>query len=321
MERIELCKAAQLLKDADCVLILSHKSPDGDTIGSGFALKHALTMLGKRAWVLCSDPISDRYDYMDIAQEGTPDENAMIVSVDIADTSLLGEKLKPYADRITLSIDHHISNTGYAKYLLLREKAAANCELMLDLIKAMGLAITPLIADCLYTGLVTDTGCFRYASTTVDSHRVAQELLLAGARKDLIHQRMFESTSRGKMSLMVTALQSLRYELGGQCAMMYLPRDRIEEEGVTDDELEGISSIPREIAGVRVGVTLRQYRSRKGYKISVRTDTTVNACAICKRAGGGGHAGAAGCNIEGTTFEEAYSIILKAVSDELSQNS
>lgn len=320
MQRIDLQQAAQFLKDSENVLILTHRSPDGDTLGSGYALKHALEQLGKSAWVICNDPVSDRYEHLGLSREPVPFDNVRtIVSVDVADDRLLGEKLMPYARKVDLCIDHHASNTGYAKRLLLRETAAANCELMLDLIKVMGVKLTTQIADCLYTGLVTDTGCFRYSSTTVESHRAAEELMLAGARTELIHQRMFESTSKGKMSLMVSALQSLRYELNGRCAVMFLSRDKIEEEGVTDEELEGISSIPREIEGVSVGVTFRQYKSRRGYKVSVRTDSVINANSICQRLGGGGHKGAAGCNIENTSFEEAYRLVLQAVEDEISK--
>lgn len=326
-QMICLEQAAKFLSDAQDILILTHKSPDGDTIGSAFALMHALHRLGKRADVLCQDPIAPYYSYLfengkyDTTLENLPFEPKTLVSVDVADQKLLGGKLSQYADRIDLSVDHHASNTGYAKQLLLRSDAAANCELMLDLIEAMGVKLDQQIVDSLYTGIVTDTGCFRYPSTTVQTHIAAQKLLLAGAQMRLIHRLMLESTSRGKVQLICDALHSLRYELDGKCAVISLMRDRINELQVTDDELEGLSSLPRSIEGVQVGVTLRQFKSYQGYKISVRTDTTVDACAICKRLGGGGHAGAAGCTIEGkdVTLEQAYQKILESVRVELCQ--
>lgn len=326
-QMICLEQAAKFLSDAQDILILTHKSPDGDTIGSAFALMHALHRLGKRADVLCQDPIAPYYSYLfengkyDTTLENLPFEPKTLVSVDVADQKLLGEKLSQYADRIDLSVDHHASNTGYAKQLLLRSDAAANCELMLDLIEAMGVKLDQQIVDSLYTGIVTDTGCFRYPSTTVQTHIAAQKLLLAGAQMRLIHRLMLESTSRGKVQLICDALHSLRYELDGKCAVISLMRDRINELQVTDDELEGLSSLPRSIEGVQVGVTLCQFKSYQGYKISVRTDTTVDACAICKRLGGGGHAGAAGCTIEGkdVTLEQAYQKILESVRVELCQ--
>lgn len=321
-QSLELWQAADLLKHAEDVFILTHKNPDGDTLGSGYGLMHALRSLGKRAQVLCHDPIPDRYDYLDRSANSAlpqPPDFApkLIVAVDTADTHLLGDSLQQYVPRVDLCIDHHSSNSGYARRLLLRGEAAANCELMLEVIEAMGVELNSQIADCLYTGLATDTGCFRFSSTTVDSHRAADKLMTAGADVRLIHRRMFESTSRGKIRLTIAALQSLRYELDGRCALMVLPRDCINENGVTDDELEGISAIPREIEGVQVGVTLRQFRNYQGYKISVRTDGLADASAICARLGGGGHEASAGCTVEQTPLEEVIRLVLESVQKEL----
>ena len=316
---VTLQQAAVFLCGAQDVFILTHKAPDGDTLGSGFALMHALRQLGKRAAVLCNDPIPARFAYLDPHPDDQSFLPQTVVTVDVADTTLLGEKLQSYADQIDLSIDHHGSDTGFAEKLLLRADAAANCELVLDLIEAMGVALTPQIADCLYTGLATDTGCFRHTSTTADSHRAAEKLIQAGADLRSIHRRLFESESRGKIALTVAALQSLRYELDGRCATMVLMRDCINQNGVTDDELEGISVLPRQIEGVQVGVTLRQYKSYRGYKVSVRTDGRVDASAICGRLGGGGHRGAAGCTFEITDLDEVYRQVLASVQQELEQ--
>ena len=322
-QQITLQEAAQSLKQAQDVLILSHKSPDGDTLGSGFGLLHALRAMGKGAWLFCQDQIPQKYLYLmdnlsdPLWDEKNTTEPEMVVAVDVADAKLLGERLQPFAGRVDLCIDHHGSNTGYAKRLLLRADAAANCELMLDLLAAMGCPLTKSVANCLYTGLVTDTGCFRYNSTTVDSHRAAQKLLAAGADMPMIHRIAFENVSRGKVTLMVEAMQKIRYELDGQCAAILLERDRINALGVTDDELEGIAALPRQIEGVRVGITLRHYKSYRGYKVSVHTDGSVDASAICARLGGGGHRGAAGCNLEELPAEQVYRLVLDAVAAEM----
>lgn len=324
--RLTLEQAAQFLQAAQDVLILAHKSPDGDTLGSGFGLLHALRGMGKRAWLACSDPIPPRYAYLmggltdAVWEDGTGIVPQAVVAVDIADTKLFGEKLRGFADKVQLCIDHHGSNTGYAQSLLLRPNAAANCELMLDLLEAMGLPLTEQIANCLYTGLVTDTGCFRHSSTTVASHRAAEKLLQAGADMRMIHRLAFESVSRGKVALLVEAMQQIRYELDGRCAILVLPRDRINALGVADDELEGIAALPRQIEGVQVGVTLRQYKSYRGYKVSVRTDGIIDASAICARLNGGGHRGAAGCNVEELPLEEVYRRVLRSVEQELAGN-
>ena len=150
----------------------------------------------------------------------------------------------------------------------------------------------------------------------MDTHRIAQQLLLAGAQMQKIH-RMYDSMTKGKAALTAYALEHLRYELDGRCALVVLPRDVINLHQVTDDQLEGISSLPRQIEGVLVGVTLRQYKNCKGYKLSVRTDGIIDASAICARLGGGGHRGAAGCNVEDTPVEQVYQQILHSVQQQL----
>ena len=211
-EMLDTAAAVRLLQGMEDVAILCHKSPDGDTLGCGFALLYALQKLGKRAVVLCKDPLPDRYTYLgEGTQTHPPFEPKAVVAVDTAATTLLGEPLQTYANRVDLCIDHHPSNTGYAKHLLLRSTAAAACELMTDLLTELS-GLDEQIADCLYTGLVTDTGCFQYPSVTVDTHRIAQQLLLAGAQMQKIH-RVYDSMSKGKAALTAYALEHLHYEL------------------------------------------------------------------------------------------------------------
>ncbi len=319
--KLDVVQAAELLKKADNVLILTHKNPDGDTLGSGYALMYALHRLGKQACVVCHDLIPQRYSYFDtlhFQQNNVVDfVPQYIVAVDLADTSLLGESLQQYAERVDLCIDHHISNREYAKNLLLSENAAATCELMFDVIEAMQVEIDKQIAECLYTGLVTDTGCFRYPSVTVYTHHVAERLMQAGADTRHIHHVLYENVRREKISLMLAALQSLRYELDGRCAIITLMRDTIQNCGVTEGEPDGLSTIPRDIEGVLVGVTIRQLKNKQGYKISVRTEGTVNASKICHRLGGGGHIAAAGCTISGLPLQEVCSRVLCSVREEL----
>ena len=316
-EQLNVQQMAQRLMTADNILILCHKNPDGDTIGCGSALYCALKALDKNVAVLCSDAIPNRYAFTNAHMFKGEFEPHTVVAVDVASVQLFGENngMTQFSRHVDLCIDHHPSNTGYAKRLLLRPTAAAACELMTDLLTELS-GLDEQIADCLYTGLVTDTGCFKHPSVTVDTHRIAQQLLLAGAQMQKIH-RMYDSMTKGKAALTAYALEHLRYELDGRCALVVLPRDVINLHQVTDDQLEGISSLPRQIEGVLVGVTLRQYKNCKGYKLSVRTDGIIDASAICARLGGGGHRGAAGCNVEDTPVEQVYQQILHSVQQQL----
>ena len=321
--QLTLEQAAQFLQTAQDVLILTHKSPDGDTLGSGFGLLHALRGMGKRVWLACSDSIPPRYAYLmggltdAVWEDGTGIVPQTVVAVDIADTKLFGEKLCGFADKVQLCIDHHGSNTGYAQYLLLRPNAAANCELMLDLLEAMGLPLTEQIANCLYTGLVTDTGCFRFANTTARSHITAAWLMEAGGRASELNARLFESKKPQRVEAERLALNNLEYYFDGRCALIYLTREDILSSGVAPSDLEDLTSLPRAIEGVEVGLTLRQ-QPGGSYKISVRTTDAVDACAIAKRLGGGGHVRAAGCELMGN-LDNAKAAVLAEVKKELAR--
>ena len=156
------------LLGADDILILCHKNPDGDTIGSGAALCLALQRLGKTAAVLCSDPIPAMYDFLPITEFDGSYTPRFVVAVDVAGIQLFGDRndMPRYAEHVDLCIDHHGSNSGYAYETLVNDQAAATAELLTALIPEMGVEITPDIAACLYTGLATDTGCFRFTNTT-----------------------------------------------------------------------------------------------------------------------------------------------------------
>lgn len=316
-ENLNVAQMAAKLADAERVLILCHKNPDGDTIGCGSALYHALTALGKTAAVLCSDPIPSLYGYTNAQLYDGSFEPTTVVAVDIASVQLFGNKpeVLELTRHVDLCIDHHAGNTGYADYTLLDAKAAAAAELMTGVIEALGVELTPLMADCLYTGLSTDTGCFKFPSTTARTHAVAARLMEAGADVERLNKLLFETKSPQRMAAERMALNNLEYHFDGRCALIYLTRDEIAESGVEPADLEDLTSLPLTIAGVQVGLTLRQ-QPGGSVRISVRTVKGMDACAIAKRLGGGGHNRAAGCELEGN-LENTKDAILAEVEEEL----
>lgn len=297
-ETMTIEQTIALLQDVDDVLILCHKNPDGDTIGSAAAMQWALQQMGKRSAVLCNDPIHPRYAYMELELFEDQFVPQFIIAVDVAGLQLFGDDVVGYGERADLCIDHHPSNSGYAKALLLDGEAASATELLYELFIRMGIQITPRIADCLYTGLATDTGCFKFANTTAKTHLVAAKLMELGADYETLNPLLFESKSRSRLDIERRALENLRYYYGGRCAVVALTREEIEKSGADNTDLEGITAIPRMIEGVEVGITLRQ-QPVGSYKVSVRTARGVDACAIASRLGGGGHKQAAGCEILG----------------------
>ena len=279
-EILDIAAALSRLLKAENVLLICHKNPDGDTIGSAAALYWALKGLGKTVAVLCADPIPSRYDYMDIGLYTGQFTPGYTVAVDVAGIQLFGDSIAEYTRRIDMCIDHHPSNSGYADCMLLDGDAAATAEIIYELLTAIGTEITPTIADCLYTGLSTDTGCFKFANTTARTHEIAAKLITA---------------------------------------TVYLTKEQIAETGADGTDLEGITSLPRMIEGVEVGITIRQ-QPTGSYKVSVRTVTGVDASAICAHLGGGGHKQAAGCELLGS-LDNAKAALLTEVEKALCKES
>ena len=290
--------AAEMLQSADDILILTHQSPDGDTLGSGFAICRALRRLGKRAQVVCSDQIPHKYAYLWEGLDSQQFTPKFILAVDVADPKLLGNKLSVYADKVDLCIDHHGSNTQYAKHLLL-EECAATCEMIYGVIGAMGVELDRAMAEDLYTGISTDTGCFRYSNTTVRTHLIAAKLLGLGIDAYAINRAMFEIKSPSFFALRKLALDSMETYFDGHCALIYITYQNMQSTSAQQEDLDGLTAIPRQMEGVDIGVILKE-KEPGAWKISVRTGEPYNASALCSKLGGGGHARAAGCALTGT---------------------
>ncbi|MDR2909101.1 MAG: DHH family phosphoesterase [Oscillospiraceae bacterium] len=312
---IDVKAAAGLLKTWDDVLILTHTKPDGDTLGGGFGLLFALEALGRRARLENAEGIPERYRFL--CGEYLPDlfEPRFIVSVDVAGPDLLGE-LKKYDGEIDLCVDHHTMNTLKAKKKLVDSGQPAASLIVYDIIKALGVTVDKKIATALFTGISTDTGCFKYYSVTPGTHRAAAELIEAGADHGLVNMLMFDSMSPGRAALEAIIKSTLEFRLGGLCAVITVSRDAVSSCGVDEADLDGISSFPRRIEGVAVGLTLRE--KENGYRVSVRARENLDAAAMCARFGGGGHRAAAGCTIEGTK-DEVMALLLPAVSKMLEE--
>lgn len=315
--RIDSKTAAAMLAEMDSILILTHANPDGDTLGCGYALCRALHHLGKTAGVACSDTIPEKYAYMWEGMAQPEFSPKHVIAVDVADTKLIGRSLKAYKERITLCIDHHASNVLYAPYTLLDAGAGAAAEIIYEVIRELGAAFTKPMADCIYTGLSTDTGCFRYANATARTYRIAAEMIDAGADAAEINRRMFETKSKAYVALEKMAMDTLEMYFDDRCAVLTLTQKMFTDSGLKDNESEGIAALPRQIEGVIVGVTLRE-RMEGGYKASIRTHAPVDASLICQAMGGGGHARAAGCQIK-DTLENAKRLILSNIQKALEE--
>jgi phosphoesterase RecJ-like protein len=310
-KQVSLETAAQRLLDADKILLLAHQFPDGDTVGSCAGLCLALQTLGKQVKIQCSDPIPSKFAYMTANLMEQEFEPQFICAVDVADPTLLGPAMQQYADKVDLCIDHHGTNVQYAKELLLDPACAAAAMIVFRLLAPLGVNLTPAIAQCLYTGMATDTGCFKYSNTTALTHQMAAECIACGIPHAQINRAMFDIKSRARLELERIALQNMTFHFNGKCAVMTFTNEMIRQSGATENDLEGLPPLARQIEGVWVGVTLRE-KADGSFKISVRTGEHANAAEICQMLGGGGHPAAAGCTLE-LPIEQAKEKILETI--------
>ena len=325
---VTLAETVEFINSRDNFTVLCHTNPDGDTLGSGYALCGVLHLIGKRARLICDEKPSARFEFLKETIRDKPEMQVFvegvdetIVTVDVADVELLGSLKETYANKIDLSIDHHISNKKYATFTLLDTGAAACAELMWELIMQMEsnlgqdwppLVTTP-IAAAIYTGIATDTGCFKYPNTTTISHMFAAEVMGYGFDAAKINYTMFEMKTRARIQLEQQAISSMEFYFGEKCALIVLDFELL--EGIDPEDAGNVSSLPRQVEGVVVGVVLKE-KSKGLWKASVRTGEGANAQAVCDALGGGGHLRAAGCTLTGDV-ESVKKVILAEVEKQL----
>lgn len=295
--KINVEKCARIIRKQDNILILTHAHPDGDTLGSGYALLRALHKMGKKAKLLCDDPIPTKYDYLYDNVEMMDFDEEYVIAVDVATDNLLGSLADKYANKIDMCIDHHGTNTEYADCLLLNADAAANCEIMLKVIKALGVEIDRDIAQCLFTGITTDTGCFRYSSTTSNTFRAAAELIDLGADNGFINRVMFETKTKNFAALERLAIEGMEFFLNERVCVITITNDMYKKTNTTELDTEALPPLTRQIEGVEVGLTIREKKDGT-CKCSIRTYENVDASVLAKSFGGGGHKQAAACRFD-----------------------
>ena len=306
-------ETASRLLELDNILILTHRRPDGDTVGCAAALCLAFRQKGKTAHVLFNEDAHGLFDpYFEgvLAPEGfRPDA---VVAVDAAAPGMLPDSAAHWKDQVDLCIDHHGSNEGYARATCVDPAAAACGEVLYKIFLEMGVTITQPMAMLLYMAIATDTGCFVYSNTTPETHRIAASLMETGFDTQWVNKRHFRVKSLKRMQIESRLIQEMDLEQNGSLVFAYVTLDLIHELQATEEDLEDISSFIGLLEGVDNAVTVRQLKPEE-CKISLRTDgKTLNASAVCAHFGGGGHPAAAGCTIHGTPAQ-AKAAMLDAI--------
>ena len=213
-----------------------------------------------------------------------------------------------------LVIDHHGSNEGFGAKNLIRADAGACAEVLYDVLTALGCRLTREIAECIYVGVSTDTGCFKFSNTTAHTHAVAAACLTAGIDGGEINRALFETKSRPRFEMERIVFDTMEFHEDGAIAVAVLWRKDIDRVGADMDDLDSIASLTRQIEGVQICITITE-KADGTVRVSVRTTKEMDASAICKRVGGGGHVRAAGASFT-CGMDEAKAEMLRVAKEQ-----
>ncbi len=306
----------------DNFLLISHVSPDGDTIGSALALALWLRALGKRAVVVCEHIIPVTYAFLpgtntvitpEEAAQQAPFRNA--IAIDCAVPERMGSAGMLFeAAEATANIDHHATNTSYGDYVIIDPSASATGELVFLLLKEL-LQMVPeevrkQIAVCLFTAISTDTGNFAYSNTIPQTFRICAELLEFGIDIAEINRNVYRTVPIGKTRLLGYVLSSMQLLEEGRIGVTVITLQDVARAGATVEDVEGVVDGVRDVDTVEIAILMRE-RNIGGYKISLRSKRYVDVSAIAARFGGGGHKHAAGCDCM-EPFQRLYDAIIAA---------
>ncbi|BCU82053.1 phosphoesterase RecJ-like protein [Polycladomyces abyssicola] len=317
----QLEAATRFVQDADRFLVVSHVNPDGDAIGSTLAVGQILKQLGKRYVMINESAIPQKYQFLpDCNQIRSPEDLrteapfSHVIAVDAADADRMGECRKVFArDVHILNIDHHATNDRFGTVNVVIPDAAATAQVLYDWVESMGLEWTQELATCIYTGLLTDTGGFRYANTTPRVMNQAAHLIDRKVEAHRIAEEVLETTTLAHLQLLRKALETLRLSKDGQIAWMWIRRRDIEATGAKEEDWDGIVNYARNVMGVDVGILFREV-NEKTIRVSFRSRRIVDVGALAQTLGGGGHARAAGCTIMGSAGEVERQVLQKVAS-------
>ena len=310
---MNLTEAAELLRQRDNYILITHRRPDGDTLGSAAGLCHALRRIGKTAWLFPNREITETFlPYMEgyLAPEGYVWDTA--VAADVAERSLF---CAGFDDAIDLWLDHHPSRGAAREPAVIWANKASCGELIMELIEILCGDIAKEEADLLYMAVSTDTGCFVYDNTTAETHRAAARLLDAGADLPRLNKPLFRFKSRARIVLEGMICSGLRASHNDEISTAVITLDMLSRSGATEDDCSDLASLAGQMRGNHVAVTVRELSADPPRsKVSLRTDGGVDASAVCARFGGGGHKMASGCELD-CPPEETVARVLAVVEE------
>ncbi len=304
------------IKQAEKIVILTHETPDGDAIGSTLAMKMALKQLGKEADVIIRE-YPRVFDLLpgrnDIKSDTDTEKYDLAISLDCADFKrLVGNEYFEKAKQ-TIVIDHHGTNKMYGDFNFVNPVAPACCQILIGMFEYFDIKIDKELGTCILTGIITDTGGFRYSGVTPETFEFTADLLARGVNVSDIYKRVLETKTKPNFELMKRTIDRMEFLEDGKVTFTYITNQDLKEVNAGIGDHEGLVEIGRDIEGVEVSIFIRQKETDEGYyKVSMRSNEYVNVSDVCFRFGGGGHEKAAGALIQGD-IEQVKQKILNEV--------
>lgn len=306
-------------------LIIFHRNPDADAVGSAFALRNVLEQLGSNSRCICCDEVPKNLQFlMHGVQKSVLSESVLsdfnperILTVDTASRAQMGSLAELFGERVDVMIDHHEGDAPYGAQCYIRSGAAAAGEIIFDLIKQLAseerITIDEEMCINLYAAISGDTGCFRYSNVTPKTHLRAAELVASGIDCADINRRLFENKSLERLRAQSAAISNMELFANGKIAVVTFPYALKVVFGLSDDDLGALVDIPRSLEGVEVALCIRQPLPEGKFRVSARSNGAFDVAELCRKFDGGGHAKAAGCTLVATDMGEAMHNIVSAI--------
>ncbi|QHW30023.1 bifunctional oligoribonuclease/PAP phosphatase NrnA [Paenibacillus rhizovicinus] len=319
----QLQAALDFIRGGSKFLVVAHVQPDGDAISSTLVVGWLLRQLGKQPVLINESAVPVRLHFMEatagiINYSKQPPEEKFdrIISIDCADFRRIGLVKDCFAENAQLlNIDHHPTNDDFGSHNLIRTDAAATVEILFDLIEFAGIPLDNEAATAIYTGLLTDTGGFRYSNTTPRVMHIASVMLTEGVKGHWIANHLLEQMTKPQLLLLQRGLSRLTFSDDNQIAWLYVAFADMADTGAVGEDLEGLVNYALNVEGVEVGILFKETENGD-VKVSMRSSGKADVSAIAQTFGGGGHVRAAGCRLE-QGIQESVASVVQAVREAL----
>lgn len=306
----------QRIREAEHIAIVTHASPDGDAVGSSLALAQGVRGMGKKVTLISKEPVPENLLFLAMAEEygardGLNGSEDLLVCLDCGNVDRLSMEREGFPYIFKINIDHHVSNEYYGDLNWVERHASSTSELVHALLQGLEVPFTPSVAEALYTGIVADTGSFRFPSTTPRTHAIAGELIGTGFDFSALHRVLFSTRDVRRLKLMAKAVTSLETFQDGFVSVMYLTAEDFNALNIPDRDAGEIVNLGLEPKEADISILMKE--SEGLYRVSIRTKSSIDASALCAVFGGGGHLRAAGCNVKADSFGEVTQKLLTEI--------